>query len=88
VLPGDTVHAGGFCFGGKEAHLSSVPRKEILVQNGHFYFNLCCSQLAHDDINEEVTITIVGDSEPPFLEILILMRLFCRVTFSLCWIVM
>ncbi len=34
VLPGDTVHSGGFCFGGKKAYPSSVPGKEIVVQNG------------------------------------------------------
>jgi len=67
VLPGDTVHAGDFCFGGKEAYPSSVPGKEIFVQNGQLHFNFHCSQLAHDDINGEATITIVADNEPPYL---------------------
>jgi len=67
VLPGDTVHAGGFCFSSKVPHPSKVPGKEILLQNGHFHFHLCCSQLAHDDCNGEASITVVSDNEPPYL---------------------
>ena len=55
MLSGDTIHAGGFWFGGKEAYPSFVSGKEILVQNGRLHLNFCCSQLAWDDSNGEAT---------------------------------
>ncbi len=44
VLPGDIVHAGGFCFGRKLPCPSTV--HEVLLQNHYLHFIFCCSHLA------------------------------------------
>jgi len=67
AIPGDTVHAGGFCFGRKLPCPSRVPGKEIFLQNHLLHFIFCCTELAFKDCKKETSIQIVGDDEPPFL---------------------
>jgi len=71
ALPGDTIHAGGFCFGKKEP-LPSPPNKtkksvttdnEHLFQNHCLHFSLLCSDLAYKvATGQETNITLVGDN--------------------------
>ncbi len=67
AIPGDTVHAGGFCFGRKLPCPSRVPGKEIFLQNHCLHFIFCCTDLAFKDCNKETSIQIVADDEPPFV---------------------
>ena len=68
VLPGDTVHAGGFCFGRKLPCPSTDPGNEVLLQNHCLHFIFCCSHLAFQDSNGEASITVAGEDEPPCLK--------------------
>ncbi len=71
-MPGDTIHAGGLCFGKKEA-LAIPPNKakkivntgkEHLFQNHHLHFSFLCSDLAYKvATGQETNITLVGDNQ-------------------------
>ena len=63
AIPGDTVHAGGFCFGRKLACPSSIPGKENFLQNHCLHFIFCWLGFQ----GKETSIQIVADDEPPFV---------------------
>jgi len=72
AVPGDTIHAGGFCFRKKKA-LAIPPIKtkkivntgnEHLFQNHWLHFSLLCSDLAYKvATGQETNITLVGDNQ-------------------------
>jgi len=72
AVPGDTIHAGGLCFGKKEA-LAIPPNKakkivntgkEHLFQNHRLHFSFLCSDLAYKvATGQETNITLVGDNQ-------------------------
>ncbi len=65
ALPGDTIHAGGFCFGRKfKFHMKkNSKQKERYFQNQHLHFTFCCSSLAVEEAEGEDKIIIVGDNK-------------------------
>jgi len=63
VLPGDTVHAGGFYLGKKLSCPSRAQGNDVLLQNHCLHFIFCCSHLAYEDSNVDVSITVVGNNE-------------------------
>ena len=68
ALPGDTIHAGGFCFGRKWQCPTKNNRKTNNVhyfQNQHLHFTFCCSSLAVEEASGETNITIVDDDRKP-----------------------
>jgi len=69
ALPGDTIHAGGFCFGRKWPCPTNSNRKRNNVhyfQNHCLHFTFCCSSLAVEEVTGETNIIIVGDDQKPF----------------------
>jgi len=60
ILPGDTIHAGGFCFGSK---LEYPNAKNIQFQNHRFHFFFCCTEEAVTDANGKKN-TIIADNKP------------------------
>ena len=87
-MPGDTIHAGGFCFGKKEP-LPSPPNKtkksvttdnEHLFQNHHLHFSLLCSDLAYKvATGQETNITLVGDNNGNLYKDFWLMKVSTRI---------
>jgi len=65
ALPGDTIHAGGFCFGRKfKCPMKKTSKqKERYFQNQHLHFTFCCSSLAVEEAEGEDKIIIVGDNK-------------------------
>jgi len=64
ALPGDTIHAGGFCFGRKfKCPMKKTSKqKERFFQNQRLHFTFCCSSLAVEEAEGEDKIIIVGDN--------------------------
>jgi len=60
ILPGDTIHAGGFCFGSRLEYPSA---KNIQFQNHRLHFFFCCSEEAVSNANGKKN-TIIADNKP------------------------
>jgi len=58
ILPGDTIHAGGFCFGSRLEYPSA---KNIQFQNHRLHFFFCCSEEAVTNANGKKN-TIIADN--------------------------
>ena len=59
ILPGDTIHAGGFCFGSRLEYPSA---KNIQFQNHRLHFFFCCSEEAVTDANGKKN-NIIADNK-------------------------
>jgi len=65
AIPGDTIHARGFCFGRKFKcpMKKTLKQKEIYFQNQCLHFTFCCSSLAIEEAEGEDKIIKVGDNK-------------------------
>ena len=59
ILPGDTIHAGGFCFGSRLEYPSD---KNIQFQNHRLHFFFCCTEEAVTDANGKKN-SIIADNK-------------------------
>jgi len=77
ALPGDTIHAGGFCFGKKDLCPSSKnatknsrkkqPKvEEHYFQNQRLHFTICFSKKAVNDVSYDTSITVINENEERF----------------------
>ncbi len=77
ALPGDTIHAGGFCFGkkipcpsNKNAIKNSKKKQpkveEHYFQNQSLHFTICFSKKAANDVQYDISITVIDEDEERF----------------------
>ena len=59
ILPGNTIHAGEFCFGSKMEY-PTAPKK-VIFQNHRLHFFFCCSEQGKRNANNEKN-TIISDN--------------------------
>jgi len=67
VVPADTVHAGGMCFGSKVVCPSKSNNNDIMFQNTRLHFNFCCSKKGYDVANKVAKIVIRSDDRPKYV---------------------
>jgi len=90
ALPGDTIHAGGFCFGRKWPCPTKSNRKQNNVhyfQNQHLHFTFCCASLAVEEASGETNIIIVGDDKSLLKKTLLQTKKSWTMCSSVCWII-